>query len=50
MDVICFGQAKNDPDVLRLKKSHGVKVYHKNLLTESIRKGELDLDMEEHVL
>ena len=50
MEVICFGQRDNDPDVQRLQHSHKVKVYHKNLLTQSILKGELDMDGDEHVL
>jgi hypothetical protein len=50
MEVICFGKEADDADVLRLQKSHRVKVYHKNLLTQSILKGELDFDGEEHVL
>jgi hypothetical protein len=50
MEVICFGQRDNDPDVERLQQSHKVKVYHKNLLTQSILKGELDMDGDEHVL
>lgn len=50
LQVICFGQRDNDVDVGRLRHSHKVKVYHKNLLTQSILKGELDMDGEEHVL
>lgn len=54
MAVICFGQKGQgqgaDVDVQRLKKIPKVKVYHKNLLTQSILKGELDTDGEEHVI
>ena len=49
-EVICFGKEADDADVLRLQKTHHVKVYHKNLLTQSMLKGELDFDGEEHVL
>ena len=50
MEVICFGKESDDDDVSQLQKSHRVKVYHKNLLTQSILKGALDFDGEEHVL
>lgn len=43
-DVVFFGLAKGDNDVSRLIKDHGRTVYAKDLLTESIVAGELDLD------
>lgn len=50
VEVICFGKEYGDADVPRMKKQQKVKVYHKNLLTQSIIKGKLDLDGEEYVL
>ena len=49
-NVIFFGSDKGDTDVVNLINDHDRAVYHKDLLTNAIITGELDLDDEEFKL
>ena len=48
--VVYFGKDTDDADAIRLMKDHGCTVYRKELLTDSILTGELDLDEDEFKL
>ncbi|KAK5746791.1 hypothetical protein LTR17_000421 [Elasticomyces elasticus] len=49
-DTIFFGRKDQDADVNQLRDEHGQTVYSKDMLTQSIFTGELDLDSDAFVL
>ncbi|KAK5114084.1 hypothetical protein LTR62_002653 [Meristemomyces frigidus] len=48
--TIFLGSTHEDKDVAELMVEHGFKVYHKDLLTESVLRGVLDLEDEQYRL
>lgn len=49
-DTIFFGNDGLDSDAAALASEHGKVVYHKDLLTQSVLRGELDLESDEFKL
>ncbi|KAK3673449.1 hypothetical protein LTR78_006683 [Recurvomyces mirabilis] len=48
--IVFIGSEENDPDVTRLIDGFGFVVYHKDLITESVLAGDVDLEDTEFVL
>jgi hypothetical protein len=49
-ETIFFGSTKSDPDVAKLVNDYERTVYSKDLVSQSILDGELDLDSDEHII